>query len=195
MKKWIYAACIMVLMFSVTGCGSSFEPSVTSMYVQKDGKITYAVVESFEKEYYSLEEFRTMIEREVDACNSMYSEPAISIEQLEVKDGTLYLLMEFQDADAYSSYSEEYCFLGSIGEALDEGRSFDMLFKDAEYKELSAAEVTGKKEDQVLVLQTEGIVELEKTVKYVSNNVEVISDHMVQVMPITEEDEYAYIIY
>ena len=45
-----------------------------------------------------------------------------------------------------------------------------------------------------MILQKEGIVQLEKPVKYVSNNVEIISDHMVEVMPIEEQDEYAYII-
>ena len=84
MKKWIYAVCVLMLALSVSGCGSSFEPSVTSMYVQKNGKVTYAVVESFEKEYYSLEEFQTMIEHEVEICNGSYSEPVISIERLEV---------------------------------------------------------------------------------------------------------------
>ena len=195
MKKWIYAICAMVMALSMTACGSSFEPSVTSMYIQKSGKITYAVVESFEKEYYSLEEFQSMIDREVEACNSRDSEPAISVESLEVKDGTLYLLMNFADAGAYAAYSEEYCFAGTISQALDEGRSFDMVFRDVDYEEYETADVTGKKDDHVLVTQTEGVVELEKEVKYVSNNVEILSDHMVQVMPIEAEDEYAYIIY
>lgn len=195
MKKWIYTVCIIMAVLSMTGCSSSFEPSVTSMYVQKNGKITYAVVESFEKSYYSLDEFQTMIDREVEACNSRYSEPAISIEKLEVEDGTLYLLMEFADADVYSDYSEEYCFAGTIGEALDDGKSFDMTFKDAEYNEYSAADVTGKKDDHVLIVQTEGIIEFQNAPKYVSNNVELLSERMVQVMPIEDEEEYAYIIY
>ena len=195
MKKWIYAVCVLMLALSVSGCGSSFEPSVTSMYVQKNGKVTYAVVESFEKEYYSLEEFQTMIEHEVEICNGSYSEPVVSIEPLGVKDGTLYLLLEFADAEAYSSYSEEYCFAGTVSEALDGGKSFDMLFKDAEYEERTTTEVTEKKDNHVLIVQAEGVIELEMPVKYVSNNVEILSEHTVQVMPIEDESEYAYIIY
>lgn len=195
MKKWIYAVCVCILALSMTGCSSSFEPSVTSMYVQKNGKITYAVVESFEKEYYSLEEFQAMIDREVDACNSQYSEPAITIEKLEVEDETLYLLMEFENAEVYSGYSEEYCFVGTVGEALEDNKSFDMVFHDKDYTEYTTADVTGKKDANVLIVQSEGIIELENAVKYVSNNVEMISEHSVQVMPIEAENEYAYIIY
>ncbi len=195
MRKWILAICICVLALSMTGCSSSFEPSVTSMYVQKNGKITYAVVESFEKEYYSLDEFRTMIDREVEACNSQYSEPAIAIEKLEVEGETLYLLMEFANAEAYSNYSEEYCSVSTIGEALDDNKSFDMVFHDKDYTEYTTADVTEKKDDNVLIVQSEGIVELERKIKYVSNNVEVISEHSAQIMPIEAEDEYAYIIY
>ena len=47
----------------------------------------------------------------------------------------------------------------------------------------------------MLIVQSEGIVELERKIKYVSNNVEVISEHSAQIMPIEAEDEYAYIIY
>lgn len=195
MKKWISAIGIFVLLCSVPGCGSSFEPSVSSLYVRESGALTYAIVESFEKDYYSLNEFQSMIEREVDTYNSLYSEPVITIDEAEVKHGTLYLLMDFADAEAYSKYSEEYCFVGTVDDALGEGRSFDMTFKDINYEEYTTAEVTDKKTNHVLILREEGIVELENAVKYVSNNVEIISEHMMQVMPIEDADEYAYIIY
>ena len=113
MKKWIRTLCTLLLAVLVlTGCKASFDPSVSSLYIQKNGKVTSAVVESFEKDYYSFSEFETMIQREVENCNSMFSEPAIDIERLELKDSTLYLLLSFQDADAYEQYSEEYCFVG-----------------------------------------------------------------------------------
>ena len=95
MKRCLMILCTLFLTLFLTACGSSFEPSVTSLYVQKDGKLTYAVVESFEKEYYSFSEFQSMIDREVDSCNSNYSEPVISVERLDVEDGTLYLLLNF----------------------------------------------------------------------------------------------------
>ncbi len=70
-----------------------------------------------------------------------------------------------------------------------------MLFKDAEYEERTTTEVTEKKDNHVLIVQAEGVIELEMPVKYVSNNVEILSEHTVQVMPIEDESEYAYIIY
>lgn len=195
MKRWISTICILAAVALLAGCGSSFQPAVTSLYIQKNGEITQAIVESFEKEYYSDKEFQSMIEKEVDAYNSNYGEERITIERLEVIDDTLYLLLDFKDADTYEHYNETYCFSGTIDGALDEGLSFNMDFKDAEYEMYSTSEVTEKKNNSVIVLKDEGIVQLEKPVKYVSNNVEIISEHMVQVMPIEDEDEYAYIIY
>lgn len=195
MKKWFSAIGILLAVVFTAGCGASFEPSVTSLYVQKDGKITQAIVESFEKDYYSDREFQSMIEKEIDAYNSGYGEERITIQRLEVVDGTLYLLLDFKDADTYEHYSETFCFSGTVDEALDEGLSFNMDFKDADYEEYSTSDVTQKKNDSVIVLKEEGIVQLEGKVKYVSNNVEIISEHMVQVMPIEDENEYAYIIY
>lgn len=195
MKKWISTICILAAVILLIGCSSAFQPSVTSLYVQKNGEITQAIVESFEKDYYSDREFRSMIEKEVDAYNAQYGEERITIERLEVEDGTLYLLLGFKDADTYGHYNESYCFSGTVDEALDEGLSFNMDFKDALYEEYSTSDVTEKKSNSVVVLKEEGIVQLEKPIKYVSNNVEVISEHMVQVMPIEDENEYAYIIF
>lgn len=195
MKKWISTICILAAVILLIGCSSAFQPSVTSLYIQKNGEITQAIVESFEKDYYSDREFQSMIEKEVDAYNSKYGEERITIERLEVEDSTLYLLLGFKDADTYEHYNESYCFSGTVDEALDEGLSFNMDFKDASYEEYSTSDVTEKKNNSVVVLKEEGIVQLEKPIKYVSNNVEVISEHMVQVMPIEDENEYAYIIF
>lgn len=195
MKKWISAVCILVVMLAATGCGESFKPTVSSLYIQKDGKITQAIVESFEKDYYSFSEFQSMTEKEISTYNSSMGEEQVSVNQLELEGDTAYLLLDYVNAEAYSRYSEEFCFVGTVEEALDEGLSFDMVFKDPEYEEYSAAEVTGQKSSHVAVLREEGVVQLETPVKYVSNNVDIISDRMLEVMAIEDEDEYAYIIY
>lgn len=197
MKKWIITVCVLAVLLMMTGCGkASFKPSITSIYVQKDGKITQAIVESFEKEYYSLAEFQSMIGMEVEKYNSSYGEERISIERLDVdSNNTLYLLLDFADADTYEHYNETFCFEGTISEALDEGLSFNMDFKDADYEEYTTSQVTEKKDQSVVVLKQEGIVQTEKQIKYVSNNVEILSEHMVEVMPIEDDNEYAYIIY
>jgi hypothetical protein len=195
MKKWIRAVCVLAAMLMLTGCGTSFDPSVTSLYIQKNGKITQAIVESFEQDYYSVDEFKSMIEKEVAAYNQKFGEERITISRLELVDKTLYLLLDYKDADTYEQYNEEYCFTGTVSEALDAGLPFDLVFKDADYEEYTAAEATAQTGNHMVVLKEEGIVELERTVKYVSNNVEILDDHMVQVMPIEAEDEYAYIIF
>lgn len=195
MKKWMSVLCILTVVLAMSGCSTSFRPSASSLYVRRDGKLTQAIVESFEKDYYSLAEFESMINKEIDTYNSRYGEEKISLNRLELKDQALYLLMDFADADVYSAYSEEYCFVGTIEEALDQGLPFNMVFKDADYEEYTAADVTAKKSQHVAVLQNEGVVQLERPVKYVSNNVEILSDYMVQVMPITDSAEYAYIIF
>lgn len=195
MKKWMRIVCTIGSVLCMTGCGSSFEPSITSLYVCKDGKITQAIVESFEKDHYSLSELESMVKKEISTYNNRYGEEKIVLNRLEEKDQTLYLLLDYEDAEVYRSHSEEYCFVGTIDEALDEGHSFYMDFKDVDYEELSAAVVTENKKNHVVILKEEGVVQLEKPVKYVSNNVEIISDHMVQVMPIEDGAEYAYIIF
>ena len=101
MKRWFSVICILMITVLTVGCGkNSFQPSVSSIYVHKDGRITEAIVESFIQDYYSFDEFQSMVEKEVAAYDN------VSIKSLELKDSTVYLLLDFADAETYSKYSE-----------------------------------------------------------------------------------------
>ena len=198
MKKWMSAVCVLMAVLFMTGCGKdkSFNPSVSSLYIEKNGEITQAIVESFAQEYYSLDEFSAMVQKEVDVYNQKLGETKITVESTEVKDSVMYLKLHYADADTYRLYNEEYLFVGSVEDALSEGLSFNMIFRDADYEgECTAADVTENKSETVAVAKEEGVIQLEKPVKYVSSNVEILDAHTVEVMPIEAEDEYAYIIY
>lgn len=198
MKKWMSAVCVLMAVLFMTGCGKdkSFNPSVSSLYIEKNGEITQAIVESFAQEYYSLDEFSAMVQKEVDVYNQKLGETKITVESTEVKDSVMYLKLHYADADTYRLYNEEYLFVGSVEDALSEGLSFNMIFRDADYEgEYTVADVTENKSETVAVAKEEGVIQLEKPVKYVSSNVEILDAHTVEVMPIEAEDEYAYIIY
>ena len=193
MKKWMSAVCVLMAVLFITGCGKdkSFNPSVSSLYIEKNGEITQAIMESFAQEYYSLDEFSAMVQKD-----QKLGETKITVESTEVKDSVMYLKLHYADADTYRLYNEEYLFVGSVEDALSEGLSFNMIFRDADYEgEYTAADVTENKSETVAVAKEEGVIQLEKPVKYVSSNVEILDAHTVEVMPIEAEDEYAYIIY
>lgn len=44
MKKWMSAVCVLMAVLFMTGCGKdkSFDPSVSSLYIEKNGEITQA---------------------------------------------------------------------------------------------------------------------------------------------------------
>ena len=46
----------------------------------------------------------------------------------------MYLKLHYADADTYRLYNEEYLFVGSVEDALSEGLSFNMIFRDADYE-------------------------------------------------------------
>ena len=103
MKKWMSAVCVLMAVLFITGCGKdkSFNPSVSSLYIEKNGEITQAIVESFAQEYYSLDEFSAMVQKEVDVYNQKLGETKITVESTEVKDSVMYLKLHYADADTY----------------------------------------------------------------------------------------------
>ena len=56
----ILAVCTMIL----SGCSMKFSAEENAVYVNKDGEIVSAIVESFDKDYYDAEELQDMLEQE-----------------------------------------------------------------------------------------------------------------------------------
>ena len=91
MKKWMSAVCVLMAVLFMTGCGKdkSFNPSVSSLYIEKNGEITQAIVESFAQEYYSLDEFSAMVQKEVDVYNQDHGRKYRSQRQRDVSEAAL----------------------------------------------------------------------------------------------------------
>lgn len=139
-KKAFTAAISGMLMLSLSGCGKAAKlPDAvvnTSLVVEKDGKVTSYLVNTFDKDFYSLDGLRQMVTKEAEEFNASHKETEESPMEVRsvqtLEDGvTVQVVQEFADTDSYAEYNGQDLFYGSGAEALAEGISVDLSLVNA----------------------------------------------------------------
>ena len=128
------AAFLSVALMALTGCGKPWlwgKVQENTLVVEKDGAVTLCLVDSFEKEYYSIPELLEFAEAEADAYNRGHpcgsDEDAVTVESVEFigdEKAKVLLRESFDSADTYEAFEGGILFTGTVGEALDMG--FDL---------------------------------------------------------------------
>ena len=129
-KKVISAMLSGVLMLSLAGCGkvAKFPETVvnTSLVVEKDGKVESYLVNTFDKDFYSLDGLTQMVEEEAEEFNATHTEATenpMNVKTVQaLGDGAMVqVVQEFADTDSYAEYNEQDLFYGTRVEALAQG--------------------------------------------------------------------------
>ena len=137
MKKKFFAAvlaCTLVPV-SLSGCGKAAKlPDTvvnTSLVVDKDGRVTSYLVDTFDKDFYSLDGLKEMVQSEADAFNIAHTDavedPLVVKAVQSVGEGaTVQVVEEFTDTKVYEEYTEKELFYGTRVEALADGISVNL---------------------------------------------------------------------
>lgn len=143
MKKKFFAAvlaCTLVPV-SLSGCGKAAKlPDTvvnTSLVVDKDGRVTSYLVDTFDKDFYSLDGLKEMVQSEADAFNIAHTDasenPLVVKAVQSVGEGaTVQVVEEFTDTKVYEEYTEKELFYGTRVEALADGISVNLDLVNAE---------------------------------------------------------------
>ena len=129
-KKFLTAGLSGLLILSLTGCGQAAKlPETvvnTSLVVEKDGKVTSYLVNTFDKDFYNLDGLTQMVEEEAEEFNATHTEATenpMNVKTVQVLgDGVMVqVVQEFADTDSYAEYNEQDLFYGTRVEALAQG--------------------------------------------------------------------------
>lgn len=193
MKK-VCSICLTILMISlISGCATRF-PEEDTVYIQKNGTISEASVESFDKDYYSQEELESFIKDEIDDYEKDY-DGSVKMVAFKVEEDTAKLMMKYGDYQSYSDFNGQELFTGTVVQAIAAGYQFDVNFaevKDGEVEgeslntqdateslteavpqttsAVDAKDITSNEDYKVVILNEDTDVEVKGTIRYVSTN-------------------------
>ena len=134
-KKFLAAGLSGLLILSLSGCGQAAKlPETvvnTSLVVEKDGKVTSYLVNTFDKDFYNLDGLTQMVEEEAEEFNAAHTEATenpLTVKTVQALEGgaMVQVVQEFADTDSYAEYNEQELFYGTRVEALAEGISVDL---------------------------------------------------------------------
>ena len=139
-KKCLTAVLSGILVLSLSGCGQTAklpeEVVNTSLVVEKDGKVISYLVNTFDKDFYSLDGLEEMVKNEAEEFNAAHTdtpEEAMTVKTVQtLGDGTMVqVVQEFDSADSYAEYNEQDLFYGTRVEALAQGNPVNMELVNA----------------------------------------------------------------
>lgn len=174
MRRWKSGVCVLAAMFLLTACGEeNLSVDTNTLYIKKDGTVTEASFELFDKEYYDAAELQSFVEEEVKNYNYRNVKEAVTVDRVEVTDKVAAAYLNYQSMDDYIAFNNADVFFGTVKEAMDAGYSFDTGFLKYDKEEAAGIlDVTAESSNMVLILDASVDVRIDGTICYISQNVQ-----------------------
>jgi hypothetical protein len=205
----------------ISGCATKF-PDTDTVYIQKNGEISEASVESFDKKYYSQDELESYIKDEISDYKKSHDGGSVKMTSFKMDGKKAKLMMKYDGYQSYSDFNGKKLFAGTVVQAIAAGYKFNVNFVKVEdgkvkgesvgtesateslteastqagktVEPVDAGDITKNDDYKVVVINQDTNVEVKGTICYVSaNGVTVKGDNTATVKELN--DEVSYIVY
>lgn len=153
----VFAVLACLLAVVLAGCGRGGVPDaaeVTTISVDRNGRMTYYCVGDFDRDYYNLSELSAMVMGEVARFNENAGKEAVEVETVETlpDEGTgelnrkVLIVYHFDGYASYNQFSQGYnkgngsFFFGTVDEALKQGYALQTSLKSVKDDSLKTEE-------------------------------------------------------
>lgn len=183
MKRALIATLCIALMTMICAC-DPLNPSKigsTTIFVDKEGKVTETVVEDFSMPQYSQDELNTQIAEEMAAYNATAGEDTVTLEYFTVENSIVKTQMTFRTAADYAAFNNVPFFNGTIADALAAGYTLDVILKNPanEDETIGIHEILTMQDKNVLIIESATRLRTESKILYVSEDTVIIDDYEV----------------
>ena len=194
MKRRILTIFISALSLILAGCSQGEDNyDETTLTVEKNGKVSQHIVESFDRDYYSIDELKGEYNDAVRSYNDSIGGEEIKLKNVELKDSRVYVDIAFTGPSDYESFVGEKLFVGTVNDAYDNGYSMDVTLKGVqEGDKIGKVRIMGMSDKDIIILSEHVRIKTFKDIAYVSANVDVLDDNQARVL--SESDGLAYLI-
>lgn len=181
-----------LLFIFLTGCGVGNNKDVTTISLQKDGKVVQTIVEDFSKEQYDINEFQKMNENTVSYFNENMDREAVTIHSMHEEEGTLKVVMDYANANDYYEFNAKLLYVGTIEQANTAGYDLNQSYTDVKSGESVTVDKALEKTGHHVAIVSEPVdVETFAGILYVSDGVTLKEKRKATV----SEDTQGYIIF
>ena len=186
---------LFIALIPLCGCAKDeYDFAETTITVEKRGRVRESIVESFDKDYYDLDELTREFSTSVEDYNEAIGGQEIRLRGIELKkDSKIYVDLEFSGPSDYENFVGEKLFVGTVGDAYDNGYTMDVVLKGVEKGDkIDKLKIMSMADRNIIIMSEHARVRTFKDIAYVSANVDVIDSNEARVL--SESDGLAYLI-
>ena len=195
MKRRLFFILILVfVLMLIPACADEEgDYAETTITVEKKGRVRESIVDTFDKDYYSIEELKAEFTDSVAKYNEAIGGEEIRLRKIEMKDSKVYVDIDFTGPSDYENFVGEKLFVGTIGDAYDNGYTMDVVLKGVEKGDkIDKIKIMGMSDRNIIILSEHARIRTFRDIAYVSANVDVIDGNEARVL--NESDGLAYLI-
>ena len=139
-KKTAQALMCLISILLLAGCGkkewTGEDVGVTTLGIDRDGRVLEIVVEDFGESYYDCQELRGTIESEiadyVSEAGSPEDEPPVVLNDVSESDNRVRTSILYQTPEDYGAFTQETLYYGTLRQAGLRGFEMPSVLTDAE---------------------------------------------------------------
>lgn len=189
---WTVACLSLCVMFTGCGTGKDVNVPVTSntLEITADGHLISYIVEDFDKDYYDINELKTMVDGEIAKYNeskvSLVSEAGqmpITVDKVVMaEDGSqkAVVALNFANVDVYTDYMGMEAFYGTVAQAAEKGYVLDGMLKAVKNDESLIGEALKKSQDKMILIIKDAVtVRAYDKIEYLSRNASITAEGFV----------------
>ena len=113
------AACLIILITALTGCGNKAVAPESFVDLAKDGTIKAVMTSDFDKDYYDTDELTEGIAMAVDEYNKKAGGWQIELKEVRSEGSRAEVTMNYRTAADYASFNNVTFFSGPVKEGLE----------------------------------------------------------------------------
>lgn len=174
--------CLSTMMVACKSSPSLLTKDVTSsaILLLKDGSVQSAIVEDFDKDYYSKDELKSFISGKISEYNALQEGEVVKLEKLAEDSNVVTAKMSYSSVADYEKFNDVEFEVLSASEARTDKRIPDEVKNVSDGSATAKAEALDNDKYKVLITETTGFdIIVDGKVKYYSNGV-LVNDSTVQ---------------
>lgn len=165
---------LLIAMCSFAACSLPTNNTNTSLTIDENGALTEVIVEDQGDDNYTVEELQAFIEDNLALYNQGKEEPAVTLENCKVENGSVRLTLHYASCADYMNYNQVTCFMGTLKEAEEAGYSLDRTWLEPNGREGDEAIIRERVKEWKIFIVSEPInVKVPDKILYASDNVKI----------------------
>lgn len=185
MKKLLLKVLLLMSLLAITGCSNNVksintdEVKINTILARANGELQVAIVEDFDKPYYSVNELKEFVEKEVDAYNQKAGGDKVKINEITQRGNKAIMLITYSGMDQYVAFNKV------TAAYFNSGKDNLKLSLPATLKNISNESVTSTSDViktegyRVLVLNEPYEIIVDGKVKFISDNANLLDNNKV----------------